>query len=293
MVLYRPDVVRVGQSRLELTESGAGVTERPGWAPDGVDTTVPNAARVYDYALGGHHNFVVDREFWRQAEAALPGARLVAHANRAFLGRAVRWLVHAGVRQFLDIGSGIPTLGNVHEVAQRADPHARVMYVDLDPVAVEQSRAMLADNPRAGVIEADLRRPEEILYHPDVLELLDFSEPVAVLLIAVLHFIPDTDDPAGIIGRIGDALVSGSYVAVSHLAPDPTPERLQAQETARKLYERTPTPVHLRTRERVQELLAGFDLVQPGVVVATDWYPDPEANESPQPMALSAMARKR
>jgi SAM-dependent methyltransferase len=272
--------------------SGVGVVERPDWAPDGVDTTVPNAARVYDYALGGHHNFVVDREFWRQAEAAFPGARLVAHANRAFLGRAVRWLVNAGVRQFLDIGSGIPTLGNVHEVAQAADPHARVMYVDVDPVAVEQSRAMLARNPRAGVIEADLRRPEEILYHPDVLELLDFAEPVAVLLIAVLHFIPDSDNPANIIGRIGDALVSGSYVAVSHLGPDPSPERRHAQEVARKLYERTPTPVHVRSREQVRDLLAGFDLVEPGVVMATEWHPDPEADEQPQPVALAALARK-
>jgi hypothetical protein len=261
--------------------------------PEGVDVTVPNAARVYDYALGGYHNFVVDRQFWQQAEAAMPGARLVAHANRAFLGRAVRWLVDAGVRQFLDIGSGIPTLGNVHEVAQDADPDARVMYVDIDPVAVEHSKAMLAGNRRAGVIEGDLRRPEEIVYHPDVLDLLDFSEPVAVLLISVLPFISDADDPAGIIARVSDPLVSGSYLALSHVTPDPSPQRQQAQETARKLYERTPTPVHLRTREQIQQLLTGLDIAEPGLVAATDWHPDPEETDfPPQPLILVGVARK-
>lgn len=266
--------------------------ERPGWVPDGVDVTVPNAARVYDFALGGYHNFAVDREFFGQAEAAMPGARLVAHANRAFLGRAVRWLADAGISQFLDIGSGIPTLGNVHEVAQEANPDARVVYVDIDPVAVEQSRAMLTGNRNAAVIQGDLRRPEEILYDPTVLEVLDFSQPVAVLLIAVLHFVPDADDPGGIIARIGDALVSGSYLAVSHVGPDPSPERRQAQENARKLYERTPTPVQFRDPAQVAGLLTGLELVPPGVVAATDWHPDPEADDPPQPVALAALARK-
>jgi SAM-dependent methyltransferase len=258
-----------------------------------VDVTVPNAARVYDYALGGHHNFTVDREFFAQAEAAMPGARLVAHANRAFLGRVVRWLSDAGIRQFLDIGSGIPTLGNVHEVAQDADPDARVVYVDIDPVAVEQSTAMLVGNRNATVIQGDLRRPEQILNSPAVLEVLDLAQPVAVLLIAVLHFIPDSDEPAGIISRISDSLVSGSYVALSHGRPDPSPERRQAQETARKLYERTPTPVHLRTIEEVEALLTGLAVVEPGVVPVTDWYPDPDSDDPPQPVALGAVARKR
>lgn len=264
----------------------------PAWVPEGVDITVPNAARVYDYALGGHHNFTVDRELFRQTEAAMPGVRLVAHANRAFLGRAVRWLVAAGVRQFLDIGSGIPTLGNVHEVAQNADPSTRVMYVDIDPVAVEQSRAILAGNPRAAVIEGDLRKQDEIVYHPQVVDLLDFSEPVAVLLIAVLHFIPDSDDPAGIIRRLTDALVAGSYVAVSHVVPDPDPHRRQAQERARKLYERTPTPVQVRTHRQIEAMLNGLDIVPPGVVTASDWQPDPEADDEPQPVAAAVVARK-
>jgi SAM-dependent methyltransferase len=283
---------RDGVAGLRPRAQGDAMVERPGWVPEGVDVTVPNAARVYDFALGGHHNFGVDREFFAQAQAMMPGARLVAQANRAFLGRAVRRLADIGIRQFLDIGSGIPTLGNVHEVAQEVDPAARVVYVDIDPVAVEQSKAMLAGNPNAGVIQGDLRRPEEILYHPTALELLDFSQPVAVLLIAVLHFIPDSDDPAGIITRLSDALVSGSYVAVSHGAPDQSPRGREAQEAARKLYERTPTPVQLRTAEQVAELLSGLELVEPGVVPATSWYPDPDADDPPQSVALAALARK-
>jgi SAM-dependent methyltransferase len=261
--------------------------------PEGVDVTVPNAARVYDFALGGHHNFAVDRAFFAQAEAVMPNLRQLAHANRAFLGRVVRWLVDSGVDQFLDIGSGIPTLGNVHEVAQDANPRARVVYVDIDPVAVEQSRAMLAGNRHAAAVEADLRRPEEILYHPTIVDMLDFSRPVAVLMIAVLHFVQDTDDPAGIIDRVGQALVSGSYLAMSHATPDASPQRHHGQELARQLYERTPTPVRLRTREQVRELLNGWELEPPGLVPVTDWHPDPDADEPAQSIALGALARRR
>jgi SAM-dependent methyltransferase len=265
------------------------------WVPAGVDITVPDASRVYDYALGGVHNFAVDREFWHRAEAALPGAGLVARANRAFLGRAVRWLADTGVRQFLDVGSGIPTLGNVHEVAQEANPDARVMYVDIDPIAVQQSRSLLTGNPYARVIEGDLRRPEDILYHPDVLQLLDFAEPVAVLTVAVLHFVPDAADPAGIVKRLSDALVSGSYLVLSHLGPEVTAEGRTRQEQARKLYERTPTPVVIRGADEIAALLgAEFELLEPGVVSATDWHPDPdEGDDPPQPTALVAVARKR
>jgi SAM-dependent methyltransferase len=260
-----------------------------------VDITVPDASRVYDYALGGVHNFAVDREFWHKAEAAFPGAALVARSNRAFLGRAVRWLTDAGVRQYLDIGSGIPTLGNVHEVAHEANPDARVMYVDIDPIAVQQGRSLLAGNPYARVIEGDLRQPEGILYHPDVLQLLDFSEPVAVLTVAVLHFVPDSGGPAGILSRIGEELVPGSYLVLSHIGPDVSPEGRELQERARRLYERTPTPVVIRDPSQVAALLPeDFELVGPGVVGSTDWMPDPdEADDPPQPTALVAVARKR
>ncbi|MBL7258744.1 SAM-dependent methyltransferase [Paractinoplanes lichenicola] len=271
------------------------MTESYGWVPEGVDISVPDASRVYDYALGGVHNFAVDREFWHRAEKMFPTARLVARANRAFLGRAVRHLSELGVRQFLDIGSGIPTLGNVHEVAQEADPEARVMYVDIDPIAVQQSRSLLTGNPYARVIEADLRKPDGILYHPEVLDLFDFSEPVAVLTVAVLHFVPDGDDPVGLLHRLGEPLVSSSYLVISHLGPDATPEGREAQEQARRLYEKTPTPVVIRTREQVAALLDdSFELVEPGVVSATEWRPDPdESGDPPQPTALVALARKR
>jgi len=271
------------------------MAEKYGWVPEGVDITVPDASRVYDYALGGVHNFAVDREFWHRAEAAFPGAGRAARTNRAFLGRTVRWLADRGVRQFLDIGSGIPTLGNVHEVAQDANPAARVMYVDIDPIAVQQSRSLLAGNPYAQVIEGDLRDPESILYHPEVLRLLDFSEPVAVLTVAVLHFIPDSADPAGILKRLGDAMVSDSYLVMSHAGPEATPEARENQERLRKLYERTPTPVIIRDPDELITLIgADFEIVEPGVVSATYWHPDPEEeDETPVPSALVAVARKR
>jgi hypothetical protein len=268
------------------------VNELPAWVPEGVDVTVPNAARVYDYALGGYHNFAVDRQFFERAEQAWPGLGMLAHANRAYLGRVVHHLVGAGVRQFLDIGSGIPTLGNVHEAAQEVAPDARVMYVDIDPVAVAHSQAILAGNPLAGAIEGDLRRPGDIVYHPDVLELFDFSRPVAVLLIAVLHFVPDSDNPAGIVATLREALGPGSYVALSH-GTQATANGEQAQEDVRRMYQRTPTPIHLRTRDQIAGLLAGMEIVPPGIVTVTDWHPDPEeADDPPQPTLLAAVGRQ-
>ncbi|GAA5197724.1 SAM-dependent methyltransferase [Rugosimonospora acidiphila] len=255
--------------------------------PEGLDVNVPNAARMYDYALGGYHNFAIDREFVERAEAAMPGARLLGHANRAFLGRAVQWLARAGIRQFLDIGSGIPTLGNVHEVAQDAAPEARVVYVDIDPVAVEHGRAILAANPRAVSIEGDLRRPGEILYHPDVVEMLDFSQPVAVLMIAVLHFVSDDDNPAGIVSEIRDALVSGSYLAMSH----GTPVEADVQ-TISTMYKQTTTPLHLRTVDAVGSLMTGLDLVEPGIVPVSEWHPDPADTVVAHPGVLAAVGRK-
>jgi hypothetical protein len=265
--------------------------ELPDWVPDGVEVTVPNAARMYDYALGGYHNFAVDREFVERAEKLMPGAIAVGHANRAFVGRSVRWLVDSGVRQFLDIGSGIPTLGNVHEVAQSAAPESRVMYVDIDPVAVAHSEAILAGNDLAGVIQADLRHPGDILYHPDVLALLDFSQPVAVLLNAVLHFVPDSDDPPAIMAQIRDALVKDSFVTMTHGTKFEA--RADEQDDLAQLYRSTPTSVHYRTQPVVTDLFAGFDLVEPGVVTVTEWRPDPDEQEDPaQPGVLAAVGRK-
>jgi hypothetical protein len=265
--------------------------ELPEWVPEGVQVTVPNAARMYDYTLGGYHNFTVDREYIERAERAMPGIVAVAHANRAFVGRSVRWLVGAGIRQFLDIGSGIPTLGNVHEVAQQAAPDSRVVYVDIDPVAVAHSQALLAGNDLAGVIQADLRHPSDILSHPDVLALLDFSQPVAVLLNAVMHFLPDSDDPPAITAQIRDALVAGSYLVMTHGRK--APETAHEQEKVAKLYESTPTSFHLRDEDYVGRMFDGFELVEPGVTTVTRWHPDPdEQDEAPQDSMLTAVGRK-
>lgn len=261
------------------------------WVPDDVDVTVPNAARMYDYALGGYHNFAVDREFVERAEAKLPGAIATGHANRAFVGRSVRWLVAQGVRQFLDIGSGIPTLGNVHEVAQAAAPECRILYVDIDPVAVAHSKAILAGNPLAEMIQADLRRPADILYHEDARRLLDFTRPIAVLLNAVVHFVPDSDDPPAILAQLKEVLVSGSYVTMTH----GTEVEAQAEraEEIRRLYRNTPTSIQTRGRDALAELFSGLDLVEPGIVEVTDWHPDPEAHgDPPVPGILAVVGRK-
>jgi hypothetical protein len=243
---------------------------QPDWSPKGVDMSTPSMARAYDYALGGSHSFAVDREFFRAFEAALPEARLVARANRGFLHRAVRFMIEAGVRQFLDLGSGIPTVGNVHEIAQRLAPEARVVYVDIDPVAVAHSQLILAGNDRAAAIQEDLRRPEAILGHPATRALLDFNEPVGLILAAILHAIPDQDDPDGIMMRLRDALCPGSYVAISHSTADTNTEEARAVE---QVTGQTATPVTLRRRDEVARFFTGFDLVEPGLVWVSQWRP--------------------
>jgi S-adenosyl methyltransferase len=266
------------------------VDELPDWVTEPVEVTVPNAARIYDYLLGGYHNFAVDRQFVDRMESLVPGAIAHGHANRAFVGRSVRWLVARGVRQFLDIGSGIPTLGNVHEVAQAAAPDARVSYVDVDPVAVAHSRAILAGNPLTSVVRADLRRPVDILYHPEVLRLLDFTRPVAVLFNAVLHFVPDSAEPATILAQFREAIAPGSYIVLTHgigIAG------WEAEAEVRDLYRNTPTTAYSRTRDQVRALLCGLELVEPGLVPVSEWRPDPDtAEEDPALGLLAAVGRK-
>ncbi|MEN3307589.1 MAG: hypothetical protein V7603_3791 [Micromonosporaceae bacterium] len=239
------------------------------------DLYKPSASRVYDYLLGGSHNFEVDRDVARQMLRLAPEAAQAAAANRHFMARAVRYLIDRGLRQFLDIGSGIPTVGNVHEIVHRHAPDSRVAYVDIDPVAVMHSQHILDGNPRCAVIEGDLREPLSILHDPQVRGLIDFSQPVAVLLVAVLHFIPDEASPAGILTQLHDALVPGSHVVVSHASwpPDTTVAVRQARQT----YDRTHTPLILRTADEVTALLQGFDLVEPGLVTVANWRPDSEA----------------
>ena len=209
------------------------MTAEERWVPAGIDTSKANIARVYDYWLGGTHNFLADQDAARVMIAVEPNTRAVARANRACLGRAVRYLAEqAGIGQFLDIGSGIPTAQNVHQVAQQAAPESRVVYADIDPVAVAHSRLLLQDNPGAAVIQADLREPEAILAAPETQLLLDFSQPVAVLLFAVLHFIPDEDDPWQIVATLRDALAPGSYLVLVHGTSESRPDINNAFETA-------------------------------------------------------------
>jgi SAM-dependent methyltransferase len=263
------------------------------WTPINVDLQRPNAARVYDYYLGGSHNFAADREMAQRAIDLWPQVPMIIQANRAFLRRVVRYLVRAGVRQFLDLGSGIPTVGNVHEIAQQHAPDARVMYVDIDPVAVAHARMILADNPRAGVIQADLRRPDQILSHQQLGDLLDLTQPVALLIVAVLHFVPDADDPARVVADYRKMLAPGSYLAVSHATDDAQRSRQAAEH--RELYARTATPMTMRSRDRISHLLQGWDLVDPGLVRLPLWRPDPtdESPERPETFAgYAAVGRK-
>jgi SAM-dependent methyltransferase len=258
------------------------------------DLYKPSASRVYDYLLGGSHNFEVDRDVARQMLRLAPEAAQAAAANRHFMARAVRYLIDRGVRQFLDIGSGIPTVGNVHEIAHRHAPESRVAYVDIDPVAVMHSQHILDGDPRCVVVRGDLREPLAILDNPDVRGLLDFTRPVAVLLVAVLHFIADEDDPAGIVARLRDAVVPGSYLVVSHASwpADTTVAVRQARQT----YDRTQTPLIPRTAEEVTALLRGFDLVEPGLVTVAGWRPDGEAqmyrNRTDRLPALAGVGRR-
>ncbi len=233
----------------------------------------PSAARMYDYLLGGYHNFEVDRMVARKAVEAMPTFPLIMRSNRAFLRRVVNFLAkERGVEQFLDIGSGIPTVGNVHEIAQRANPSTRVVYVDVEPVAVRHSEEMLRDNPNATIIQADGRRPEAILEHPETRRVLDPGKPTAVLLLSVLLFILDDEEAYRVVRILRDSLAPGSYVAISHGTEDNAPHE-QVEQT-KKLYAATPNPVKLRSRAEVEKFFEGLELVEPGLVHVPLWRPE-------------------
>ena len=230
--------------------------------PAGQQAEGPSIARVYDYLLGGSHNFAADQEAAGEFLARWPDARETMRSNRAFLGRAVRYLAsQAGIRQFLDIGSGIPTMGNVHEIAQQTAPDARVAYVDNEEVAVLHSRAILARNQNATAIQADLRRPGEILRSPQLRDLLDLSRPVALLLVAVLHFFPDSDEPAALVAELREALAPGSYVVISHGTTDG-----QAPGVAEAMghYNQTTAPFQPRSHSEVMAFFDGLEIIDPG-----------------------------
>jgi len=266
--------------------------ERPTWAPQHIDLDRPNAARIYDYFLGGACNFEHDREFADKFLEIMPEAELAARRNRAFLRRAVRFCVEQGIRQFLDIGSGIPTVGNVHEIAQGMDPTCRVLYVDNEPVAVAHSELMLEGNERAAVLQADLCDPDTVLGSQSAQHLLNFNEPLALLTVAVLHFVPHSADPGTAIARYLSALASGSYYVISHGTNDGLDEEPVEADAS---YQRTTTPGVARNRAEILELMAGTELVEPGIVWTPQWRPDSPDDLDDHPersLVYAAVARK-
>lgn len=250
------------------------MADRPDWALGDLPMDQPSIARIWDWFLGGSHNFEIDREVARKTLELMPEAPLMAQISRAFLRRAVRYCLSRGIRQFLDLGSGIPTVGNVHEVVQGIDPDAKVVYVDRDQVAVAHTRLLLAGNDNVAVVEADIRDVGAILYAPEVRELFDFSQPVAILMIAVLHFIADAENPAGIITMFCDAVPPGSALAIAHGSSDTEGMPSESLHSARKEYEKTVAPVTLRAKSEVESLFDGFTLVDPGVTWLSEWHPD-------------------
>ncbi|GJF28808.1 hypothetical protein KNE206_15080 [Kitasatospora sp. NE20-6] len=235
---------------------------------------VPHPARMYDYYLGGKDNFPADRAAAEQVVEISPLVRISARANRAFLQRAVRHLTEQGARQFLDIGTGIPTAGNTHETAQQVAPDARVAYVDNDPIVLVHSRALLsgAGQGTVTVTQADLRDPKAILADPQVRELLDLGRPVALLLFAVLHFVDDADDPYGIVRTLVDALPSGSHLAISHATADHSTAAQAAKGPA--IYRSATAQLSMRSHAEVLRFFDGLELLEPGLVTAPQWRPD-------------------
>ncbi|MBE9375287.1 SAM-dependent methyltransferase [Saccharopolyspora sp. HNM0983] len=258
---------------------GSGVVRpsRASWVPPAVDMSLPSAARVYDAYLGGAHNFEVDRRFAARAEELLPHVKDVARRNRTFLRQAVRYAAEtAGITQFLDIGCGLPVTGAVHEVAREFQPDARVLYADNEPVAVTQGEMMLRDEDRATIIHGDLRFPESVLHAAATRELLDFDRPVCVLMVALVHFVPDAENPVALLARYRDALAPGSLLALSHATVDGVPEPVRGQTMDFiNSYAHTQNPGFVaRTRAEFLALLDGFDLVDPGVTYTPQWRPD-------------------
>ncbi|MFI5909545.1 SAM-dependent methyltransferase [Dactylosporangium sp. NPDC051541] len=246
-----------------------------------VDPNRPSAARIYDCYLGGHHNFAVDRALARRAIELVPAIPHIVGANRAFLRRAIRYALGRGVRQFLDIGSGIPTEGNVHEVARSIDPRARVVYVDIDPTAVVHARQILDGDPLTAVVQADLHQAGQILGDPQVKSLLDLTEPVCLLLVAMLHFVPDTPDLRAALRTYHDALAPGSLVAVSHAT--------NAIKELTDLYSRTGLSVVMRDETELAELLEGWRPVEPGLVRSPRWHPEPDTDPAEDPAVFATL----
>jgi len=265
----------------------------PGYIPPLIDTKRPNVARMYDYWLGGKDNFEADRVAAEQVLTLLPGQRRSAFENRRFLRRAVRFLAgEAGIDQFLDIGVGLPTQGAVHEVAHEVNPGVRVAYVDYDPVVVSHGNVLLAAPDLSVVVREDIRRPKELLANPVIREHLDLSRPVALTLLAVLHFVPDSGDPDAIMALLRDALAPGSYLVLTHICEELLPDKAAARR-AMDIYERASERILPRGTGQIRGFFGDFDLVEPGLVPKHAWRPDAGADgHDPADISLGAVARK-
>jgi hypothetical protein len=247
------------------------VTAQTNWVPTSVNLEKPSAARIYDYLLGGNHNFAVDREFAAHLIEVEPKARKVAVNNRSFMRRVVLYMMEQGIRQFLDLGSGIPTVGNVHEIAQEADPGSRVVYVDMEHVAVAHSRLLLTGNERAAMVHADVTMPGIVLADEQTRRILDFDRPIGLLAITIGHYILDDQDPYGVFETYRAALAPGSYLAITHFTDD-----FAVYDGERLLGEinQSQNTLCTRTREEVLRLFGDFELVPPGLVTTSQWRPD-------------------
>jgi SAM-dependent methyltransferase len=260
------------------------------WAPTGIDVSVPSIARVYDALIGGKDNFAADRAVAEAMIEVAPGLPNGARAHRALLARGVRFLAEQGIDQFVDIGSGLPTVQNTHEVAQAVNPKAAVVYVDNDPIVLAHGRALLADNDRTTVVTADLREPDAVLDHPDLRALIDLDRPIALMLLSVVHHLGDDEDPDGLVRRYRDALPSGSYLFLSHFArTGPHSEQMEKVMLADLGTGR------FRTEDELAAFFGDFELLEPGIVFDRAWRAEEELPD-PLPvvnrMAMAGLARK-
>jgi hypothetical protein len=262
-------------------------------APPGIDVRRPNMARMYNYALGGKDNFASDREAVQNLFRLAPENAYVPKANRQFLAKAVRFAAEQGIRQFLDLGAGLPSQGSTHEVARLVQPGARVVYVDSDPVVLTHARALLVGNDSGlAVIDEDIRDATRVIEHPQTQRLIDFSQPAAVLLVAVLHGIPDADDPRGIVAEYVRPLAPGSYVILSHLTSDGHPADIVAKKEA--VFAKSATPMAYRSRDEIERFFDGLDLVEPGLTTVTRWreVPSDEQFDAAGSWTLAGVGRK-
>ena len=270
---------------------GDGVEGAVAGTSPAIDTSKPHPARMYDYFLGGKDNYEVDQEAAERFIRAAPEVRLAVRANRRFMHRAVRYVVaEGGVRQILDIGTGLPTEPNVHQIARAVAPGTRVAYVDNDPIVSAHSRSLLDDDDQTSVVLADLRDPRSVLDHPDVRRVIDFDQPVALLLVAVLHFVTEEEDPDAVVATLLDALPAGSHLVLSHATVDIHDD---AREDAVNVYKNATATMNPRSRARVLSFFGDLALAEPGLVLVPDWRPDEPAPHDAPPIGIyGGVARK-